>query len=144
MINQLIDYFIKDKNQYFFINDLVIHFKTSEPVLVKELEMISKNYPSIGYYNKTTGWFTRSLTNQSMRNERNNKLMILVLGICTLIFSNIVAHSQPILSLTFIYLGSLMICYSIIKVFDVNNKQFKSYGKVSKSGSKGFWKWPLS
>ena len=57
----LLDYFSKyPQKKQFFINDLVIDLKLSEPILSKQLLQLTSKYPAIGSYNRNSGWFIRS------------------------------------------------------------------------------------
>ena len=61
MYQHLLDYFNKyPEKKLFFINNLVIDLNLSEPILSKQLTNLTTKYPSIGFYNRNTGWFIKS------------------------------------------------------------------------------------
>ncbi len=61
MYQHLFDYFNDHPHkQLFFINDLIIDLKLSEPILRKQLLSLTTKFPSIGTYNRNTGWLMLS------------------------------------------------------------------------------------
>ena len=106
----LLDYFNQHpEKRFFFINDLVLDLKVSEPILSKKLLNLTEKYPSIGTYNRTTGWFQKSELYFPLKTKKKNSISLEMRGIFVLIILSFLINSSLLLLVSlFLILGLYM------------------------------------
>ena len=106
----LLDYFNQHpEKELFFINDLVLDLKLSEPILSKKLLNLIEKYPSIGTYNRNTGWFQRSNLYYPLKTKKKTSISWEMKGIFVLIFLSFLINSSILLLISlFLILGLYM------------------------------------
>lgn len=85
----LLNYFNKHKNQgSFYINNIAEELKIPASALASLLEQFSNDYPSMGIYNRKTGYFNRLEKEPATLTVKMLKtLFIFLLAIVLLVFS---------------------------------------------------------
>lgn len=108
--------------EWFYINNIMLDLRLPQSFVSRELERISQNYPHIGYYNSSTGWFKRKSGFKRQRKRPLTYWVYLILSILVLIllpfYYTPALYANPLFTIIGFFLIMAFLMILLHEVFD--------------------------